>query len=144
MRSIFIDKQKRFTYVAFLQLTSWMSVILALTISREVIRTASKGNNMSPSPRFSPGSRGYIIPIGGAEDKLQDKAILHHFVRLSGGDRANILVIPTASRLEDTGDRYCQIFKDMGASARSLPIIERKDADRSSSLELLRRQQAFL
>ena len=91
---------------------------------------------MSPSPESSPGSRGYIIPIGGAEDKFQDKAILHHFVRLSGGDKANILVIPTASRLEDTGDRYCTIFKEMGADAKSLPIIDRKDADADSSLAL--------
>lgn len=82
---------------------------------------------------------GYIIPIGGAEEKLRDAAILRRFVALSGGDAARIAVIPTASRLEDTGDKYVELFRDMGAAeAASLPFTERSDGRREDWLDVLR------
>ena len=84
-------------------------------------------------------NRGYIIPIGGAEEKLRDAAILRRFVALSGGDAARIAVIPTASRLEDTGDKYVELFRDMGAAeATSLPFTERSDGRREDWLDVLR------
>ncbi len=82
-----------------------------------------------PSPELEPGSRGFIIPIGGAEDKLKDKAILSRFLDLSGGENSQILVIPTASMLDDTGSRYQKIFEEMGGKATVLPIKNRKDAE---------------
>lgn len=60
--------------------------------------------------------RGWIVPIGGAENKENDRRILERFVRASGGDDADIVVIPTASRLHETGDRYERIFRDLGAA----------------------------
>jgi cyanophycinase len=41
-------------------------------------------------------SKGSIIPIGGAEEKVRDAAILNRFAELSGGDKARIAIIPTA------------------------------------------------
>jgi cyanophycinase len=61
-------------------------------------------------------SRGWIVPIGGAENKENDRHILERFVRVSGGDEADIVVIPTASRVHETGPRYEQVFKDLGAA----------------------------
>ncbi len=85
-------------------------------------------------------SRGYIIPIGGAEEKIRDRAILRRFVELCGGGRATIAVIPTASQLEDTGPRYVAIFEDLGADeAVSLPFQERSDGARGDWLEVLER-----
>ena len=52
------------------------------------------------------GERGWIIPIGGAEEKENAPQILKRFVQLAGGDRADIVVIPTASQMRDTGVRY--------------------------------------
>jgi len=84
-------------------------------------------------------NRGYIIPIGGAEEKLSDPTILRRFAGLSGGDEARIAIIPTASRLEDTGDRYVKLFEDMGvAEARSLPFAERSDGHNEEWLDVLR------
>jgi len=60
-------------------------------------------------------TRGWIIPIGGAENKENDRHILERFVRCSGGPDADIVVIPTASRLHETGPRYEKLFKDIGA-----------------------------
>ena len=54
--------------------------------------------------------RGWIIPIGGAENKENDRRILERFVRVSGGEDADIVVIPTASRMHETGARYEQVF----------------------------------
>jgi cyanophycinase len=91
-----------------------------------------------PSPEPTPGSRGLIIPIGGAEDKISDRRILRRFVREAGGESARIVVIPTASELEDTGDRYRAIFQDLGvAEASVLAIQERQDAGGDDAIAIL-------
>lgn len=83
-------------------------------------------------------TRGYIIPIGGAEQKIRDREVLRRFVELCGGDRARIAVIPTASQLSETGPRYEAIFSDLGArETTSLPFQERADCRRSDWLETL-------
>jgi cyanophycinase len=61
-------------------------------------------------------TRGWIVPIGGAENKENDRRILERFVRVSGGDDADIVVIPTASRVHETGARYEQVFQALGAA----------------------------
>jgi cyanophycinase len=61
-------------------------------------------------------NRGWIVPIGGAENKDNDRHILERFIRVSGEASANIVVIPTASRMHETGPRYEAIFKELGAS----------------------------
>src|SRR5215831_15558247 len=60
--------------------------------------------------------RGWIVPIGGAENKENDLRILERFVRVSGGEAADIVVIPTASRVHETGSRYQQLFAGLGAA----------------------------
>lgn len=91
---------------------------------------------MSPSKVAPGGERGWIIPIGGAEDKEHDPRILNRFLRLSGGTDADIVVIPTASRLEDTGARYEKIFSDLGAArVASLNFATRADGEREDWLE---------
>lgn len=83
---------------------------------------------MSPSRGSGPGDRGFLIPIGGAEDH-DVPAILQRFVELCGGEDAVIAVIPTASRMKDTGSRYLELFDDLGvADAVSLAIRTRADA----------------
>ncbi len=83
--------------------------------------------------------RGFIVPVGGAEEKESDPIILRRFVEVSGGRDARIAVIPTASRLEDTGDRYERIFDDLGVrDARSLDFKRREDAGKRDWLNWLR------
>jgi cyanophycinase len=83
--------------------------------------------------------RGWIVPVGGAEDKDANPVILKRFVQLCGGAEARIAVIPTASRLEDTGTRYEGIFGELGVGAvRSLEYKEREDTDHVEWLEWLR------
>ncbi|MEO8460638.1 MAG: cyanophycinase [Dokdonella sp.] len=84
---------------------------------------------MSPSRTPDNEERGWIVPIGGAENKENDARILQRFVTLCGGDKADIVVIPTASQLSDTGDRYEQLFGELGARRVSvLDFDTRRDA----------------
>ena len=69
---------------------------------------------MSPSKVEGDKKRGYIVPIGGAEDKEGQAEVLREFLRVSKGEKARIVIIPTASKLEDTGRRYEKIFKKLG------------------------------
>ncbi len=83
---------------------------------------------MAPSPDTHSNDRGYIIPIGGAEEKLQDPEILDRFISVCGGKPARIAIIPTASELEDTGRNYEKLFRRVGVNhARVLPLFTRED-----------------
>ncbi len=88
----------------------------------------------------SPGkSRGFIIPIGGAEDRTGGREILRRFVSLCG-PKPSIAIIPTASRNEDTGRNYQDLFRDLNcANTEVLNFTERDQCDEPSSLEYLSR-----
>ena len=83
-------------------------------------------------------TRGWIIPIGGAENKENDRRILERFVRVSGGEEADIVVIPTASRMHETGPRYEQIFRDIGAPRVTVMDFDtRRDCQEAGRLKRL-------
>lgn len=95
---------------------------------------------MSPARVAEATQRGWIVPVGGAEEKIQDPRILSEFVALAGGPEARIAVIPTASELHDTGPRYVRLFRELGAAAAvALPFFERHDAERADLLDQLQR-----
>src|ERR1044071_3840772 len=70
---------------------------------------------MCPARVADGETRGWIVPIGGAENKENDRRILRRFVEVSGGDEADIVVIPTASKIHETGPRYEALLRDLGA-----------------------------
>jgi cyanophycinase len=94
--------------------------------------------------RFTPGwralvadGRGYIIPVGGAEEKIGDITILRRFASLCD-TAGRIAIIPTASEVSDTGARYETLFQGLGVTeARSLPIQTRADAELPELLAIL-------
>lgn len=91
---------------------------------------------MCPSKIPDGEERGWIIPIGGAEEKENDPRILRRFVELCGGDQADIVVIPTASRLADTGTRYERIFGELGAARVSaIDFDTRRDCEEKGRLK---------
>src|SRR5437879_1860630 len=51
------------------------------------------------------GKRGWIVPIGGAENKENDRRILERRVRASGGGEDGIVVLRTARRVPAAGPR---------------------------------------
>ncbi len=83
--------------------------------------------------------RGWIVPIGGAENKENDRRILERFVRVSGGDEADIVVIPTASRVHETGARYEEVFREIGAAHVTVMDFDtRRDCQEPGRLERIK------
>ena len=91
---------------------------------------------MCPSQIPEGATRGWIIPIGGGEEKENNPQILQRFVELCGGAEADIVVLPTASRLADTGARYERIFATLGAGkATSVDFDSRTECEDAEKLK---------
>ena len=92
---------------------------------------------MSPAKVLPGAQRGFLVPIGGAEDKVGESAILKRVLRLCGLKPA-IAVIPTASRKEDTGRNYQSVFGSLGAGeTRVLKFEHRADCEDPEALDFL-------
>lgn len=72
-----------------------------------------------------------VMIIGGAEDKVHGREILHTFFSRAGSADARIAILPCASREPVAiGTRYQDIFQDMGAKAiEVLDIRDREQCD---------------
>lgn len=72
-----------------------------------------------------------ILVIGGAEDKVHGREILHTFWSRAGGSEAAIAIVPSASREPAIiGDRYQQIFGEMGVKhTKVLDIRDRAQGE---------------
>ena len=93
---------------------------------------------MCPAPVPDEIDRGFIIPIGGGEDRVKEMQIHRRFVELSGGADAYIVVIPTASMLDTTGSDYHRIFAGLGAGKVAfMPITRRVDCDNPEFAQML-------
>ncbi|MEO8104044.1 MAG: cyanophycinase [Betaproteobacteria bacterium] len=93
-----------------------------------------------PSKVAEGAQRGWIIPIGGAEEKDNSPQILRRFVELCGdAGEADIVVIPTASQLADSGARYERIFNELGAArVTAMDFDTRRDCEEIGRLERLK------
>ncbi len=97
--------------------------------------TATLPKAIAPEGVATPGP---VMAIGGAEDKLRDKLILSAFVNLAGGPEARIAILPTASSIEEAGERYKALFMGMGAErADVLYLSDRAAAASPDVLEIL-------
>jgi len=85
------------------------------------------------------GSRGDLVIIGGAEDKLGRKAILQQFIDLAGGSDSRIVVLATASSLgESIVEVYHSLFTGMGAvEVTGLNPMSRSEANDDSTTAAL-------
>ncbi|MCD9030075.1 cyanophycinase [Luteimonas sp. BDR2-5] len=93
-----------------------------------------------PSKTPDGEERGWIVPIGGAEDKEADPKVLRRFVEICGGADARIVVIPTASRLIETGTQYARLFPELGAAEVTvLDFDTRRDCHEQNRLDIIER-----
>lgn len=99
---------------------------------------------MDGSAQRTRAGTGMLVPIGGSEAKGKDEPIvLGRFVYVAGGLAAEIAVIPTASRVADTGSRYRDLFLRLGA--RSVHVVRpstRRAADSAEGVALIERASA--
>ena len=102
-------------------------------------------------------SNGTLIPIGGNEDKGTDtgeqyhlefiqESILARVVRESGGKKANIVVIPTASSIPiEVADNYLKAFDKLGCdNVRIMDIRKRNQSDISDYLRMMEEAQCVM
>jgi cyanophycinase len=81
---------------------------------------------------------GFLMPIGGAEDKIRERQVLGRFVQLCGGPGACIAIIPTASAMPaETGARYADIFGRLGAATYVVDVQDRRQANDPAVVALL-------
>jgi cyanophycinase len=93
---------------------------------------------MCPSRIPDGKQRGWIVPIGGAEDKESRRQILKRFVKLCGGRDAEIVIIPTASRKLDTGPRYQDLFERLEVGHSTIvDFATREDGQRDEYLRAI-------
>src|ERR1700753_3380748 len=91
-----------------------------------------------PSKTPPDTARGWIVPSGVAKNKENDRHILERFLQVSGGEQADIVVIPTASRMHETGPRYERIFNDLGAKRVTVMDFDtRRDCQEAGRLARL-------
>jgi len=88
---------------------------------------------------MSTENRGYLVIIGGAEDKEGRREILSEFIRLCG-ERPTIGIVTSATQEpKETGKKYEDIFASLGADkVYKLKVQDRSEANSDSALEDLR------
>lgn len=84
----------------------------------------------------SPRAHGFLVAIGGAEDKTSELQVLSRVVELAAGDNPQVAVIATASGIpDDVLPAYETVFKRLGASrVHLLPVRNREEADCGDSV----------
>lgn len=91
-----------------------------------------------PSSTSPSEQRGPLIAIGGAEDKVGDRAVLRQVVARAGGKKATIAVFPTASSIpHELAPLYSEIFRGMGAEVRTIWVNTRADGEDPEILKQL-------
>ena len=82
---------------------------------------------------------GRLLIIGGAEDRCCGAGLLERFIELSGGDRARIVLVTTATDVpEQVHADYERVFRKLGVDdTRELRLSGRGDADGDEAAALL-------
>ena len=91
---------------------------------------------MSPSARTRTPT---LFVIGGAEDRVGKATVLRRFVRLAGGRRSRLVLIPTASSFRDeVVESYTEVFTRLGAPEPAVvDPTGRLDAHDPAAVELV-------
>ena len=82
----------------------------------------------TPTPPALPRRLGRLMPIGGAEDRMQDRVVLRRFVELCGGAGARIRVLSAASSdPQGVWQAYQGVFAELGVQHTAhldIPTLE--------------------
>ncbi len=89
-------------------------------------------------PRY-PTTTPTLFIVGGAEDRLGKASLLRHFLKLCGGRRARLVLVPTASSFQDEiVASYAEVFTRLGApGVEVVNPADRAEASDPASVALL-------
>lgn len=101
--------------------------------------------------------KGRLILIGGNEDKgtvqhedshleFIERGILARVLRESGGEKATIVIIPTASQIpKEVGENYIQAFAQLGCqNVNVMDIRKREESESEANLELIKKANCIM
>ena len=93
----------------------------------------------SSEPPNPSGVRRTLLIIGGAEDRIGRSVVLKRFIKLAGGRRSHIVVIPTASSYAgEVSEAYRDVFTRLRGGDVSVVHPEtRRDANDPTMVEAL-------
>src|SRR5436309_14050420 len=101
---------------------------------------ADREETRSMDDLFPPATRpGTLMAIGGAEDKTRERVVLRRFVELAGGPQGRVLTLATASELAETGERYADLFRELGIGRVSVLHIANREEALAAGPEVLDR-----
>ncbi|HEY9701598.1 MAG TPA: cyanophycinase [Allocoleopsis sp.] len=101
---------------------------------QRLIQNMLQQQNQSFLTNIPQSTKTAILVIGGAEDKVHGREILHTFFHRAGGPEAKIGVIPSASREPAIlGERYRTIFTEMGA--KDIAVLDIRERQQSHNAE---------
>jgi len=86
---------------------------------------------------YNEKNRGYLVLIGGAEDRKGEKIVLQKLVKLNNAK--NVALIPTATNYPQAcGEDYYYAFKEIGIEKTNiLDIRETKEADTPENFKMI-------
>ncbi len=88
--------------------------------------------------------KGILIPIGGAEDKKDNKEVLQRIVEETKKKKPTVCVITLATNLaEEVASDYKTAFKDLGAGISIIHFHQRVEADSTSNLSKIKKADAI-
>ncbi|MGI5971165.1 MAG: cyanophycinase [Oscillospiraceae bacterium] len=83
--------------------------------------------------------KGYLIIIGGAEDKTGDSVVLKQAARMLSKDDLLIVLTTATENAEKAGQNYKNVFERLGlCNTKVLNINTRDEANESSNIEMLK------
>jgi cyanophycinase len=105
-----------------------MRVALSLCAVVMLLASCSAGTPSGDPMAPDQPSRGHLVLNGGGS---KPAVVMEKFIELAGGRDAEIVVFPTASELEDTGDYYRDLFTDEYGCSNVwwADVHDRQDAD---------------
>lgn len=90
-------------------------------------------------------AKGYLILIGGAEDKSKEGEILQKVVTLSGEEEACLTILTVATKEpEKVGEAYVKIFTRLGVKdVEAIDIKNRQDAQKDHIIERIEKSSGI-
>jgi cyanophycinase len=97
------------------------------------------GHTQAGHTQAGQAQHGRLLIIGGGEDRCCSTGLLDRFVGLCGGDRAQIVLVTTATGMPDeVHAEYEEAFRKLGAGRTTeLRLSGRADADGAEAAEML-------
>jgi cyanophycinase len=103
------------------------------------LATSNRRLKLVAKPSPNRARRGALIAIGGAEDKVGDRAVLATLVERSGAAGGAIALFPTASKIPNELARtYRAAFAALGVETRVIRVEKRLDAADPDRVGMLR------